>query len=157
MLERLYAIKRPFDFRVSLQRHRSPVHRHYYVVFKSKNIVRWSRVIIICWVFALLPAIPLIFNSTIENNWENKSNCKCFYPLDDVSISPMSKYLFTFTQIFAISELRLFFTENLDVLDVFDKFSDSFFADLPHLGGDGASFLCQSTHVRQQQVFNLIL
>jgi len=65
MLERLYAIKRPFDFRVSLQRH------------------RWSRVIIICWFLALIPAIPLIFNSTIESSWENKSNCKCFYPLDD--------------------------------------------------------------------------
>ena len=40
---------------------------------------------------------------------------------------------------------------------MFDKFSDSFFADLPHLGHNGAPFLCQSTHVRQQQVLNLIL
>jgi len=68
MLERLYAIKRPFDFRVSLQRH------------------RWSRVILVCWGFAFLPAIPLMFNSSIEMRWAgNNSNCKskCFYPLDD--------------------------------------------------------------------------
>jgi len=67
MLERLYAIKRPFDFQVSLQRH------------------RWSRVIVFCWAFAILPAIPMMFNTTIEKNWENKTDCKCFYPIDDVT------------------------------------------------------------------------
>jgi len=60
-LERLYAIKRPFDF-------------------KNNS---WSRVIVFCWVLAILPAIPLIFNTTIEKNWENKTDCKCFYPIDD--------------------------------------------------------------------------
>ena len=51
---------------------------------------RWSRVIVVCWGFAFLPAIPLMFNSTIEVSWENQTNCKCFYPLDDVSISFIS-------------------------------------------------------------------
>ena len=82
MLERLYAIKRPFDFQVSLQRHRWPGNN---IIFMFSRF-RWSRVIVICWGFAFLPAIPLIFNSTIEKTWENNSNCKCFYPLDDVSI-----------------------------------------------------------------------
>ena len=49
--------------------------------------IRWSRVIVVCWGFAFLPAIPLMFNSTIKVSWENHTNCKCFYPLDDVSIS----------------------------------------------------------------------
>ena len=48
--------------------------------------LRWSRVILVCWALALLPAIPLMFNSTVERNWEGKSNCKCFLPIDDVSI-----------------------------------------------------------------------
>jgi hypothetical protein len=63
--ERLYAIKKPFDFRISLQKH------------------RWSRVILVCWVLATLPAIPLMFNTTVERNWAGKSNCKCFLPIDD--------------------------------------------------------------------------
>ena len=134
------------------------------VIFIS--IIRWSRAIVVCWGFALLPTIPLIFNSTIERSWENKSNCKCLYPLDDVSICLMSpsfwdqqdpssvrKYVFDFnTKIYNI----WISTENLDVLDLRDKLSDSFLADLPHLDDDGTPFLCQSTHVRQQQVRNLI-
>merc|ERR1711963_428061 len=53
--ERLYAVKRPIDFRISLQRH------------------RWSRVILVCWALAILPAIPLMFTSTVETNWEGKT------------------------------------------------------------------------------------
>jgi len=63
--ERLYAIKRPIDFRISLQRH------------------SWSRVILVCWALAILPAIPLMFTSTVYDNWEGKTNCKCFLPIDD--------------------------------------------------------------------------
>ena len=40
--------------------------------------------IVFCWAFAILPAIPMMFNTTIEKNWENKTDCKCFYPIDDV-------------------------------------------------------------------------
>ena len=41
--------------------------------------------IVFCWAFAILPAIPMMFNTTIEKNWENKTDCKCFYPIDDVT------------------------------------------------------------------------
>ena len=56
--------------------------------FHQYNIIclRWSRVILVCWVLATLPAIPLMFNTTVESNWAGKSNCKCFLPIDDVSI-----------------------------------------------------------------------
>ena len=56
----------------------------------------WSRVIVVCWVLAILPAVPLMFNTTIWEKWENKTNCseevqeqfrKCYFPIDDVSFS----------------------------------------------------------------------
>ena len=39
----------------------------------------WSRVIVVCWVLAILPAVPLMFNSTIWEKWENKTNYYCYY------------------------------------------------------------------------------
>ena len=68
MLERLWAIKRPFHFNVSLKRH------------------RMSRMILVCWALALLPTVPLWFDSTIAADWEGKENCKCFMPLNNVSM-----------------------------------------------------------------------
>ena len=49
------------------------------------SILSWSRAILVCWGLAILPALPLMFNKTIWRNWECKDNCKCFFPLDDVS------------------------------------------------------------------------
>ena len=88
----------------------------------------WSRVILICWGLAIVPAVPLMFNKTIFNHWEGKDNCKCFLPLDDVSISD-SQILSSYKLIFDICV-----TESLDVLDVHDQLLDSHSADLRHLG-----------------------
>lgn len=65
MLERLWAIKRPFHFNVSLKQH------------------RLSRLILVCWALAVLPTVPLWFDTTIAANWEGKDNCKCFMPLNN--------------------------------------------------------------------------
>ena len=49
--------------------------------------------IVFCWAFAILPAIPMMFNTTIEKNWENKTDCKCFYPIDDVRNLTLCLYI----------------------------------------------------------------
>ena len=67
MLERLWAIKRPFHFNVSLKQHRV------------------SRMILVCWALAVLPTVPLWFDTTIAADWQGKDNCKCFMPLNNVS------------------------------------------------------------------------
>ena len=58
---------------------------------------RWSRVIVFCWAFAILPAIPMMFNTTIEKNWENKTDCKCFYPIDDVTSFSIAESMLSFS------------------------------------------------------------
>ena len=87
--------------------------------------------ILICWGLAIVPALPLMFNKTIFNHWEGKDNCKCFLPLDDVSISD-SQILSSYKLMFDICV-----TESLDVLDVHNQLLDSHAADLPHLGNYG--------------------
>ena len=67
MLERLYAIKKPFRFREALL---------------EQQVWRY---VAACWSLAWLPTIPLWFDSTIEDHWRNNTNCTCFFPLDNVS------------------------------------------------------------------------
>ena len=106
----------------------------------------WSRVILICWGLAIVPAVPLMFNKTIFNHWEGKDNCKCFLPLDDVSISD-SQILSSYKLIFDICV-----TESLDVLDVHDQLLDSHSADLRHLGDYAPPLHGPSCHWYNQQV-----
>jgi len=63
-LERLYAVRNPFDFRI----------------YKRNSCFR---IILVCWALALLPTVPMMFNTTIQHNWRGKSGCKCFFPIDD--------------------------------------------------------------------------
>lgn len=65
MLERLYAIKKPFRFREALL---------------EQQVWRY---VAACWSLAWLPTIPLWFDSTIEDHWRNNTNCTCFFPLDN--------------------------------------------------------------------------
>ena len=53
--------------------------------------------IVFCWAFAILPAIPMMFNTTIEKNWENKTDCKCFYPIDDVTSFSIVESMLSFS------------------------------------------------------------
>ena len=73
-MERLYAIMRPFDFRAELQR---------------REI---SPAIGVCWLGALVPTIPLWFDTTLHEAWKGRDHCKCFHPLDNVS-TPNSSHI----------------------------------------------------------------
>ena len=81
--------------------------------FMSISNCSWSRVILICWGLAIVPALPLMFNKTIFNHWEGKDNCKCFLPLDDVSISDsqfLDKAVTNLSLIFVSQKVWMFWT-----------------------------------------------
>ena len=80
MMERLYAIMRPFDFRAEVQR---------------REI---SPAIGVCWLGAILPTIPLWFDTTLHEAWQGRDDCKCFHPLDNVSTPNYSHIIDTFPQ-----------------------------------------------------------
>jgi len=61
MFDRLYAVKRPMDYR------KRGLH--------SKGL----RSILACWLFTLLPGVPLWFDETIAEDLA--SGCKCYFPL----------------------------------------------------------------------------
>ena len=67
MLDRLYAIKKPINYRNTLNS-------------------RVSKSIAACWALALLPTLPLWFDSTMAEDWDN--GCKCYFPLRNVSKQP---------------------------------------------------------------------
>ena len=79
MFDRMFAIKRPMKYKRSLQ---------------SKKTVILS--IVISWCFAVIPGIPLWFDTTLSNRYENKpigaDGCKCYFPLENVSIHISTKF-----------------------------------------------------------------
>jgi hypothetical protein len=84
MLDRLYAIKRPLEYQTTLLRH---------------NV---SKSIAVCWLLALVPTIPLWFDSTIEKDcdWtagpDGKSIFRCFFPLNNVRKPDSPEFVPTF-------------------------------------------------------------
>jgi len=67
MMDRLYAIKRPMA---------------YSVVVKKDRLLRS---ILFCWAMAIIPTLPLWFDQTTAEAWQNEEDCKCFYPLTNVT------------------------------------------------------------------------
>ena len=142
----------------------------YHQMVSSNFFIRWPRLILVCWALAILPSIPLMFNSTIENEWEGKSNCKCFVPLDDVSISDLHHLLISQDIMFCYATnlhnsgcptyyrwilgliFLIFFPENLLVLDVPHNVLDSDFIHLLHLVDHGTPLYCGFRQVYKQQV-----
>lgn len=66
MMDRLYAIKRPLE---------------YSDVVKKDQLLRS---ILLCWVMALIPTVPLWFDQTTADAWQDRTDCKCFYPISNV-------------------------------------------------------------------------
>ena len=142
----------------------------YHQMVSSHFFIRWPRLILVCWALAILPSIPLMFNSTIETDWESKSNCKCFVPLDDVSISDLHHLLISQDIMFCYATnlhnsgcptyyrwilgliFLIFFPENLLVLDVPHNVLDSDFIHLLHLVDHGTPLYCGFRQVYKQQV-----
>jgi len=65
-IDRLYAIKRPLHFHST--------------ILSSK----WARrSVAICWIAALVPTVPLWFDTTIAEDWSGGTDCKCFFPISN--------------------------------------------------------------------------
>ena len=167
MLERLYAIKRPFDFQVSLQRHRSKVisdHRMY-LIWQEPNsestFKYWIQVVTSdCLLLGLCH--PACHPDDVQHHHREELGeqdwLQVFLPdrWCDFFFNCW-KPAFIFLPCFANFhvELNMNFAENLDDLDLGDQFPDSNSAYLPHLGDYGAPFPHQSSNQYQQQVFDI--
>jgi len=66
MMDRLYAIKKPLE---------------YNDIVKKDQLLRS---IFLCWAMALIPTVPLWFDQTTAEAWQDRTDCKCFYPLSNV-------------------------------------------------------------------------
>ena len=78
MLDRLYAIKRPMEYRALSK--------------KQRNHVKF---ILLCWLAALINTLPLWFDTTIEKDLED--GCKCFFALRNVRFTPFQLCILTQT------------------------------------------------------------
>ena len=75
---------------------------------------------------ALIPTVPLWFDQTTAEAWQDKTDCKCFYPLTNVSIaSKYQEYIFAFLK------------GCLYVLVLRHHVHHPHPSHHPHLGGDG--------------------
>ena len=72
--DRLYAIKRPLAYRAL-----------------RGNKRQFALLIGLCWLMAIVPTVPLWFDTTLIDAWElgekEGIDCMCFYPLENVGIS----------------------------------------------------------------------
>jgi len=65
-IDRLYAIKRPIQFHSTIQS------------------TKWARrSVAVCWIAALVPTVPLWFDTTIAETWSRGTDCKCFFPVSN--------------------------------------------------------------------------
>ena len=81
MFDRIFAIKRPMQYKRSLQ---------------NQKIVILS--IVISWCLAIIPGIPLWFDTTLYESYKNKPSgsdgCKCYFPLRNVSGFVSTSFVF---------------------------------------------------------------
>ena len=55
--------------------------------FFSADFFNTVRSILLCWVMALIPTVPLWFDQTTADAWQDRTDCKCFYPISNVSVT----------------------------------------------------------------------
>ena len=98
-----------------------------------------SSSILLCWAMALIPTVPLWFDQTTADAWQDKTDCKCFYPLTNVSVT--SKYIISNANITSKYQEYFFSTGFLHVVVLCHHVHHPNLANHPHLGGNGPS-LC---------------